>query len=113
LQEYGVLAGDASFPLKTQDRDYWLTTTPYEHAQVRTECLKISGCTLKLEGSDDLDGTFVALEETTAWVRSKYTLLSRSDDVASTTRLPRYLRWSIVGGGGAWEVCFRIVVSLT
>jgi hypothetical protein len=113
LQEYAVYAGGAAFQLKVQDREYWQNTMSFEQAVVRTEVLKIAGCTLKLEGSDDLDGTFVALEDTTSWVRSKYTLLSRSDDVASTTRLPRYLRWSIVGGGGAWEVCFRIVVTLS
>ncbi len=113
LQEYAVYAGGAAFQLKVQDREYWQNTMSFEQAVVRTEVLKIAGCTLKLEGSDDLDGTFVALEDTTSWVRSKYTLLSRSDDVASTTRLPRYLRWSVVGGGGAWEVCFRIVVTLS
>jgi hypothetical protein len=96
-----------------QDLDKVTDTKRFDSCTICVEAFKVSGGQLEIEGSDSLGGLFDVLDDPiTAAARTTYIMVRRSDNVGSSTRLPRYIRWRAVdGGAGTLEICFRITCT--
>ena len=111
-KEFGTVSVETASITKTQDQDEWIDTSNYESCTVCIEATQVTGGSLFLEGGDSLGGLFDALATLTSPARTTYVQLRRSDETTSSTRLPKYLRWSVTdGGAGTGEFCFRITCS--
>jgi hypothetical protein len=112
LQHWLSVGGSSAITSLTQGADLWLDLGDYEDVGFTLEVKAVTGTvTMNYETSPSIeDASFLACV-----VPFTITTGVRSDTLlASCALVPtgQYVRWRLSTGGGAWNVTFRIWLSL-
>lgn len=98
-----------------QDEEGWLDTYGYNFAVININApLITASTTLKLETAEYLDAGWESFADITSSTLVQQHALSRDIPRSESSRLKRYLRWTIDGSGAGarFETCFRIAAQL-
>ena len=114
LQPWMTLQAATGVTGRTQPVQNWVNTVEFQAGVLQIECPKVSGCTLLVEGCDDVGGSFTTIRSFTQGATLVPLLyLKRSDYYGSEKRLPQYLRWRIDPDvSDVWETTFRVNLVL-
>ncbi len=109
VQPWTVLQGTASNYEIVQEVPDWVDAVGHDVASTTLEIVDLAAATLQLEGCDDINGMYTALESHTAALsQPSYRNLLRVQPMGSPERLYNHLRWRVTPTAANWRVTFRI-----
>ncbi len=110
LQPWTTLQGDAYDYEIVQEVQDWVDTSGHSVGTTTLEIYDLSDADFILEGCDDLNGVFTAINSFSSAPAAPavYKNLLRVMSMGSPDRLYTYLRWRVMPTNVNWRVTFRV-----